>query len=68
MTSLVPTADKKATGRMTADWSRDLATKMLTVGNLKLCVEHEAERESISRKYALVYAGLNSTRRVYMRI
>ena len=60
-TALVLTADKRATGAITGEWSWDPDNKILTVGSLQLCVEREVDWEASKRKHTLIYAGLNSS-------
>lgn len=59
--TLTLSSDKTASGAITGTWSWDKATKILTVGNLKLCVERETDWEVTPRTHTLVYAGLNSS-------
>lgn len=51
-------ADGKATGALTGDWTYDKDKKILTIGNLKLCVEWGLDWEATPRIPTIVYAGL----------
>ncbi|PIB34692.1 arabinan endo-1,5-alpha-L-arabinosidase [Reichenbachiella sp. 5M10] len=53
-------ADGKATGAMTGDWSFDETQQILTIGSTQLCVEREVDWEASPRVLTLVFAGLNS--------
>jgi arabinan endo-1,5-alpha-L-arabinosidase len=54
-------ADHKAVGSISGNWSWDASNKILTIGNQKLCVEREVDWEALPRKHTLVYAGLNAS-------
>ena len=60
-TNLMLTADKKATGAISGEWSWNQANKILTVGSLRLYVEREVDWEAVPRKHTIVYSGLNSS-------
>lgn len=62
-TTLTLGADGKATGALTGDWSYDESKKILTIGDLKLCVEWELDWEAVTRTPTLVYSGLTATGR-----
>jgi arabinan endo-1,5-alpha-L-arabinosidase len=62
-TTLTLGADGKATGALTGDWSFDATKKILTVGDLKLCVEWGLDWEASPRKPTLVYSGLTANGR-----
>lgn len=51
----------EATGALTGTWSFDAVNKILTVGNLKLCVERELDWEASPRVPTIVFSGLNSS-------
>jgi arabinan endo-1,5-alpha-L-arabinosidase len=59
-TTLTLGADGKATGALTGDWTYDENKKILTVGNLKLCVEWGLDWEALVRTPTLVYSGLTT--------
>lgn len=52
-------ADGKVTGALTGNWTWDADKKILTIGELKLCVEREVDWEANPRRHTLIYAGLN---------
>ena len=62
-TTLTLGADGKATGALTGDWTYDKDKKILTVGDLKLCVEMGLDWEAATRAPTLVYSGLTSNGR-----
>lgn len=62
-TALTLGADGKATGALTGDWTYDEGKKILTVGNLKLCLEWGLDWEASPRKPTLVYSGLTANGR-----
>ena len=58
-------ADGTMSGALTGKWSYDESKKQLTLGNVIVCVEREADWEASPRVATLVYAGteksLNAT-------
>ncbi|WP_163717517.1 arabinan endo-1,5-alpha-L-arabinosidase [Mangrovibacterium lignilyticum] len=58
---LTLSANYKATGAITGTWSFDAASKVLTIGNQKLCVERELDWEESPRVPTIVFSGLNSS-------
>lgn len=59
-TTLTLGADGKATGALTGSWTYDASKKILTVGDLKLCVELGLDWEASPRRVTLVYSGLTA--------
>jgi arabinan endo-1,5-alpha-L-arabinosidase len=59
-TTLTLGADGKATGALTGNWTYDASKKILTVGDLKLCVERGLDWEASPRRITLVYSGLTA--------
>lgn len=62
-TTLVLGADHTASGALTGSWSYDAEEKILTVGNIQLCVEREADWEASPRKLTITYSGLSESGR-----
>jgi len=62
-TALTLGADGKATGALSGDWAYDQDKKILTVGDLKLCVEWGLDWEVSPRTPTLVYSGLTTNGR-----
>ncbi len=58
--TLVLNADGTATGSISGSWSYNNENKVLTVGNVKLCVEREVDWEANPRKITIVYSGLTA--------
>lgn len=56
-------ADGKATGALIGDWTYDANKKILSVGDLKLCVEWGLDWEASPRKITLIYSGLTANGR-----
>jgi arabinan endo-1,5-alpha-L-arabinosidase len=46
------------TGAMTGKWSYDSSKKQLTLGDVVVCVEREADWEASPRVATIVYAGI----------
>lgn len=59
-TTLTLNADGTATGALTGDWTYNEDEKILTVRDLKLCVEWGLDWEASPREPTLVYAGLTA--------
>jgi arabinan endo-1,5-alpha-L-arabinosidase len=59
-TTLTLGTDGKATGALTGDWTYDRDKKILTIGDLKLCVEWGLDWEASPRTPTLVYSGLTA--------
>jgi arabinan endo-1,5-alpha-L-arabinosidase len=55
--------DGKATGALTGNWTYDDSKKILTIGDLKLCVEWGLDWEASTRTPTLVYSGLTANGR-----
>lgn len=53
-------ADGTVTGALTGRWSYDESKKLLTIGNVAVCVEREVDWEASPRCVTLVYAGIGS--------
>lgn len=62
-TALTLGTDGKATGALSGDWTYDEDKKILTVGDLKLCVEWGLDWEASPRTPTLVYSGLTANGR-----
>ncbi|RAV97922.1 arabinan endo-1,5-alpha-L-arabinosidase [Pseudochryseolinea flava] len=62
-TTLTLGADGKTTGAFTADWTYDETKKVLTIGDLKLCVERGLDWEASPRNITLIYSGLTANGR-----
>lgn len=64
-TALTLNADGTLSGALTGNWSYDATKKQLTLGNVVVCVEREADWEANPRHVTFVYAGternLNAT-------
>ena len=60
-TSLVLSADKKASGAIVGNWSYDASKRILTIGSYKVILQREVDWESNPRVHTIVYAGLTST-------
>ena len=60
-TNLTLTADKKASGALSGEWSWNPANNILTIGSQKLYVEREVDWEASPRKHTFIYAGLNNS-------
>ncbi len=60
-TSLVLSADYKASGAITGTWSFNSKTNTLTVGAYKLKVQRELDWEASPRVQTIVYTGLNTS-------
>lgn len=56
--TLTLSADKRATGAISGEWSWDAANKVLTIGTQKLLVEREVDWEASPRTHTIVFAGL----------
>lgn len=63
--ALTLNADGTMSGALTGNWSYDATKKLLTMGNVVVCVEREVDWESTPRRVTFVYAGteknLNAT-------
>ena len=63
--ALTLSSDGTMSGALTGNWSYDETKKQLTLGNVVVCVEREADWEASPRHVTLVYAGteknLNAT-------
>jgi len=59
--TLILTADKKASGAITGNWSYDANTSTLTIGSQKVLIERELNWEATTRIPTIVYAGLTSS-------
>jgi len=59
--SMILTADKKASGAISGAWSYDAAAKTLTIGSQKLYIEREPDWESPERRPTIVFSGLNTS-------
>ena len=64
-TALTLNADGTLSGALTGNWSYDATKNQLTLGNVVVCVEREADWEANPRHVTFVYAGternLNAT-------
>ncbi|NLE35482.1 MAG: family 43 glycosylhydrolase [Bacteroidales bacterium] len=64
-TALTLNADGTMSGALSGNWSYDATKKQLTLGNVVVCVEREADWEANPRRVTFVYAGteknLNAT-------
>lgn len=56
--SLTLSADKKASGAISGNWSYDASKKILTIGSYKVIVKREVDWEANPRVHSIVYAGL----------
>lgn len=59
--TLTLAADNTASGAITGSWTYDAATKILTIGDLKLCVDRELDWEASPRVPTIVFSGLNAS-------
>lgn len=59
--ALTLSADKKASGAISGNWSYDATKKILTVGAYKLILQRELDWEANPRIPTIVYAGLTES-------
>lgn len=59
--ALTLSAGQEASGALSGSWAFDAESNVLTVGDLKLQVEREADWEASPRKLTIVFSGLNSS-------
>ena len=60
-TDLILNSDGTMSGALTGNWSYDENKKQLTLGNVIVCVEREADWEASPRVATIVYAGTEKT-------